>query len=377
MNSSDGDVADAIAERADARQRTDESIMRIAVLFGGVSEERDVSVASGAQVVRALTSLGHDVIAVDTARGALPPAEHAQLMTTGVAVEPPSAQTLSLVRRNARMLVREAPELRQADVVFIALHGGSGEDGTIQALFDLAGIPYTGTGHFGSAYAMDKDVAKRLFRSADVPTPDWLMAPVDTHAVTAALGFPVIVKPNKQGSSVGLTVVGDQDALSDAVDRAYRYDGEVMVERFVAGRELTVGVLEGRALVVGEIRPRLDAVFDYASKYQPDGADEIFPADLPTETTTLIRDLAVRAHHAVKAGSYSRVDFRLDEAGQPWCLEVNTVPGMTATSLLPQSAEAAGLDFPHLCERLCEIARRERGQKPSSRSVLATTMRVD
>ncbi|HWB16323.1 MAG TPA: D-alanine--D-alanine ligase [Vicinamibacterales bacterium] len=351
--------------------------MRIAVLFGGVSEERDVSIASGAQVVRALTSIGHDVIAVDTARGALPPEEHARLMAMGVAVEPPSSQTLSLVRRNTGMLVRDAPELRQADVVFIALHGGSGEDGTIQALFDLAGIPYTGTGHLASAYAMDKDVAKRLFRSARVPTPDWLMAPVDTREVIAALGFPVIVKPNKQGSSVGLTVVDDHDALSDAIDRACRYDDEVMVERFVAGRELTVGVLEGRALVVGEIRPRLDAIFDYASKYQPDGADEIFPADLSDETTTLVRDLAVRAHHAVKAGSYSRVDFRLDDAGQPWCLEVNTVPGMTATSLLPQSAKAAGLDFPRLCERLCEIAQRERGQKPSPCSIPATTIHTD
>lgn len=337
--------------------------MRIAVLFGGASEERDVSVASGGQIVRALTTAGHDVLAIDTARGVLPPHEHARLLASGVAIDPPSSQSLALVRHNTRALVADTRELRDVDVVFIALHGGSGEDGTIQALFDLADIPCTGSGHLASACAMDKDVAKRLFRSADVPTPDWLMAPVDADRIRASLSFPVVIKPNKQGSSVGLAVVDNEGALQPALDRARRYDDEVMAERFVAGRELTVGVLEDAALVVGEIRPRLDAVFDYASKYQPDGAEEIFPADLPRATDDLVRDLAVRAHRAVKAGSYSRVDFRLDETGAPWCLEVNTVPGMTAGSLLPQSARAAGIEFPTLCEQICEIAVREHRRK--------------
>jgi len=330
--------------------------LRIAVLFGGLSEERDVSVASGAQVVQALTAAGHDVIAVDTARGMLDDADRDRLLETGVAPEPPTTDRLSLMRADAPALLARTPELARVDVIFIALHGGSGEDGTLQALLDLAGIPYTGTGHMGSAYAMDKDVAKQLFRSAGVFTPDWLMMPAELTTVRRALGFPLVVKPNKQGSTVGLTVVRDPSGFAGAIDTASRFDDEVMLERFVPGRELTVGILNGEALAVGEIRPRLSEIFDYASKYQEGGAEEIFPADLPDKTAKRVRELGLMAHRAVKAGAYSRVDFRLDDDGQPWCLEVNTVPGMTRTSLLPQSAQAVGIGFPELCERICHAA---------------------
>jgi D-alanine-D-alanine ligase len=330
--------------------------MRIAVLFGGTSEERDVSVASGAQVVRALTGLGHDVIAIDTARGRLPAQEQHELLSAGVSMAEPTAETLALLRQGDSSIVARAADLRDVDVVFVALHGGSGEDGTLQALLDLTGIAYTGSGHLGSAFAMDKDVSKRLFCASDVPTPDWIMAPVLADVVTARLGFPVVVKPNKQGSTVGLTLVRDVRALDAAIAVAARYDDEVMVERFVAGRELTVGILEGAPLAVGEIKPRLSDIFDYASKYQSGGAEEVFPADLPADTTRLLQDLGLAAHRAVKAGPYSRVDFRLDASGQPWCLEVNTVPGMTSTSLLPQSAQAVGIGFPDLCDRICRAA---------------------
>ena len=306
--------------------------------------------------MQALEAAGHEVIAVDTVRGVLGPAEREQLLATGVAPALPSGDRLSLVRRDAPAVLARASDLRQVDVVFIALHGGSGEDGTLQALLDLAGIPYTGSGHMGSAYAMDKDVSKRLFRAADIPTPDWLMAPVRPDEVVARLGVPVVVKPNKQGSTVGLTVVRAKAELDRAIETAFQYDDEVMIERFVSGRELTVGILQGEALAVGEIRPRLHDIFDYASKYQPGGAEETFPADLPGKTTEFVRSLALAAHRAVKAGSYSRVDFRLDDSSQPWCLEVNTVPGMTRTSLLPQSAQAAGISFPELCDRICRAA---------------------
>jgi D-alanine-D-alanine ligase len=330
--------------------------MRVAVLFGGTSEERDVSVASGAQVVQALASAGHEVIAVDTARGALAAADRDRLLATGVAPQPPTNEKLSLVRTGAPALLAHTGDLTQADVIFIALHGGSGEDGTLQALLDLAGIPYTGSGHMASAYAMDKDVAKRLFQSAGVPTPDWIMVPPPGRAVDNTLGLPVVVKPNKQGSTVGLTVVRDAKDLRPAIETAASFDDEVMLERFVPGRELTVGILDDAALTVGEIRPRLSEIFDYASKYQEGGAEEIFPADLPDATTQTVRELGLKAHRAVKAGSYSRVDFRLDPNGGLWCLEVNTVPGMTRTSLLPQSAQAAGIGFPELCERICQAA---------------------
>jgi len=338
--------------------------MRIAVLFGGTSEERDVSVASGIQVVQALRGSGHDVLAVDTAGGLLTAADHDRLLSAGVAPDPPTKDALSTVRASAPAIVNSTPELKQVDVIFIALHGGSGEDGTLQAMLDVAGLPYTGSGHMGSAYAMDKDVSKRLFRASGVPTPNWLLAPVSLACVDEELGYPLVVKPNKQGSSVGLTVVRSPGELGAAVDNAYKYDDEVMLERFISGRELTVGILNDMPLAVGEIRPKRSDIFDYASKYQEGGAEEIFPADLSTETTRLVQELALKAHHALKLAAYSRVDFRLDELEQPWCLEVNTVPGMTRTSLLPQSAQAVGISFPELCERVCRAAMEQHRTKP-------------
>ena len=330
--------------------------MRIAVLFGGASEERDVSIASGAAVIRALDGLGHAVVAIDTAHGVLGPAERDRLLAAGVAPEPPESTALSAARSKTPALLTGAASWADADVIFIAMHGGSGEDGTLQAVLDLVGVPYTGTGHMGSAFAMDKDVAKRLFLAAGVPTPAWRMAPPIPDDAAVTLGLPLIVKPSKQGSTVGLTVVKDAAAIPTAVEHALKFDDETLVEAFIAGRELSVGILDGEALAVGEIRPQLGEIFDYASKYQHGGAEETFPADLPAATTRLVQELGLKAHEAVKAGPYSRVDFRLDERGQPWCLEVNTVPGMTRTSLLPQSAAAAGITFPQLCERICRLA---------------------
>ncbi len=330
--------------------------MRVAVLFGGTSAERDVSIASGAQVVKALREAGHQVIAVDTARGVLGGPEEQRLLTAGVAPEPPQEEELALLRAGAPTALTEAEELRGVDVVFLALHGGTGEDGTLQALLDLAGIPYTGSGHMASANAMDKDVSKHLFRAAGVPTPDWLMAPVEAWEVEARLGYPVVVKPNKQGSTVGLTVVKHPEQLEAAIEEAFRHDDEVMLERFVPGRELTVGILDDRPLAVGEIIPRRSEIFDYESKYQQGGAEEIFPADLSPEKTREVQELGLRVHRALKLADYSRVDFRMDEEGILWCLEVNTLPGMTSTSLLPQSAQAAGIGFPELCDRIVQLA---------------------
>ncbi|HEX8691358.1 MAG TPA: D-alanine--D-alanine ligase [Longimicrobium sp.] len=330
--------------------------MRVAVLFGGTSAERDVSVASGAQVVKALREAGHQVVPVDTARGVLAPAEEQRLLTAGVAPAPPPEEELAAIRAGASSPLPAASELKDIDVVFLVLHGGTGEDGTIQALLDLTGIPYVGSGHRASAVAMDKDFSKRLFRAAGVPTPDWLMAPAGAAEVEAALGWPVVVKPNKQGSTVGLTIVRAPGELEAAVAEAFRHDDEVMLEAFVPGRELTVGILEDQALAVGEIIPKRAEIFDYESKYQAGGAEEIFPADLTEEQTRAVRELGLEAHRALKLEGFSRVDFRMDEGGGLWCLEVNTLPGMTSTSLLPQSAAAAGISFPELCDRICRLA---------------------
>jgi D-alanine-D-alanine ligase len=332
--------------------------MKIVVLFGGTSEERDVSIASAAQVIPALRGLGHEVLAVDTATGRLEAPAEQRLLTSGVGPQPPSGSALAGMRQGAPALAAETSDMGDVDVVFLALHGGAGEDGRIQAVLDLAGLRYTGSNHIASATAMDKDLSKRLFRAAGVPTADWRMAPVTAQEVAGALGWPVVVKPNKQGSTVGLSVVRAPDAFPAALSLAQRYDDEVMVERFIAGRELTVGVLEGRALPVGEIIAPGE-VFDYQAKYQAGGAREIFPAQLAPDVAAHVQELAVRAHAALKLGAYSRIDFRMDSQGGMWCLEANSLPGMTAASLLPQAARAAGIGFPQLVERICTAALRK------------------
>jgi len=334
--------------------------LRIAVLMGGTSSERDVSLASGIRITEALRARGHDVVAVDTVSGSLSPAEEQKLLAGGVVKTIPP-DTKSLVRMNAAMqgTLRTLP---QADVLFLALHGGQGEDGTLQALLDLTGVPYTGSGHLASALAMDKDLSKHLFRAAGVPTADWLMAPVTVEQVDATLRFPVIVKPSKQGSTVGLSVVKAAAELQPAIEAAFEHDDEVMVERFIAGRELTVGVLGGQTLPVGEIIAKHE-IYDYECKYTPGMAVEEFPAKLSAEQTKAVQHYAALAFDALKLRGYARIDFRMGTDGTFYCLEANTLPGMTQTSLIPQAAAAAGITFPELCDRIVQLALERRGGK--------------
>ncbi len=330
--------------------------MKITLLTGGTSSERDVAIASAAQVAGALRSRSHEVAVVDTARGLVPAAEEAAFFSPGVGVAPPGLEALVALERGLIVSgLGSLPAVRQADVLFLALHGGWGEDGTLQALLEVIGIPYTGSGPLGSALAMDKDIAKQLFRAAGILTADWLMAPVTPRDVEAALGWPVVVKPSKQGSTVGLSIVREPGDLDEAIAEALRHDDEVMVEQFIPGRELTVGVLGDRALTVGEIIPSHE-IFDYECKYTPGMSEEIFPADISAEVSAECQRLGLAAHRALKLRGYSRADFRLTGDGQLVCLEVNTLPGMTATSLMPQSAAATGLSFPELCEAICRAA---------------------
>lgn len=328
--------------------------MRVSVLMGGTSSERDVSLASGLRVAGALREAGHVVRAVDTARGVLSPADEQAMLAGGRVVKtaPPDVQALARMNRELPSILEQ---LGETDVIFLALHGGTGEDGTIQALLDLTGIPYTGSGHLASALAMDKDLSKHLFRRADVPTADWLMAPVTAAQVGEALGWPVVVKPSKQGSTVGLSLVRDPGELQRAITEAFVHDDEVMIEAFVPGRELTVGILGGEALPVGEIIP-VKELYDYECKYTPGMAREIFPAELTAEQTTEIQRLAKQAFVALKLGGCARIDFRMTPAGEFSCLEANTLPGMTELSLIPQAAAAAGISFPALCDRIVQIA---------------------
>jgi D-alanine-D-alanine ligase len=330
--------------------------VKITVLTGGTSAERDVAIASAVQVVAALRDRGHSVAVVDTARGVIPEADEAQFLSGTVGRSPPATDDLVALERGVLLsgLGNLAP-VREADVLFLALHGGRGEDGTLQAVLDVMGIPYTGSGPLACALAMDKDIAKRLFRAARVPTADWVMAPVTAEEVEQRLGWPVVVKPSREGSSVGLGLVQHAAELGPALALAARHDREVMVEAWIPGRELTVGILDNEALGVGEIIPR-HAFFDYECKYSPGMAEEIFPAKLPGGLAAECRRLGLAAHRALKLGGYSRVDFRLTPGGDLVCLEVNALPGLTATSLLPQSARAVGLEFGELCERICRSA---------------------
>jgi D-alanine-D-alanine ligase len=333
--------------------------MRITVLLGGVSAERDVSLSSGVRIAAALRERGHTVTCVDPAAGVMSEARQRDLLAEGVGIRPPSLDALaSMGRASLGATLAEMPEVREAECVFLALHGGQGEDGTVQALLELLRVPYTGSGPLGSALAMDKELSKVLFRAAGVQTADWLMA--DRSGTTAAAdvarvtGWPAVVKPSKQGSTVGLSIVRDQTTLVSAIAEAFRFDDEVMIERYVPGRELTVGILGELALPVVEIVPK-SGMYDYEAKYTA-GMSEEFAVELPAPLAQRLASQAHAAFRALKLSGYARVDFRLDPDGEPWCLEVNTLPGMTPTSLLPLAARAAGIDFPALCERIVELA---------------------
>jgi D-alanine-D-alanine ligase len=330
-------------------------VLRIALLTGGSTPERDVALAGAAQVLAALRSRGYVVTVVDTVTGVLDRTDEQQLLVPSVGVAPPSEERLAELR--AAELGDDLIELepiRVADLVFPVLHGKQGEGGELQALLERGGVAYAGSGPEGSALAMDKHRAKQRFQASGVPTPAWGLWPVDAAAV-ATLGLPVVVKPSRVGSTVGLTVVDDLDDLDAAVATAARFDDDVLLEQFVGGREFTVGILGDRPLAVGEIIPS-HAIFDYECKYTPGMTEEVFPADIPNPLEHRMRNLALTAHRALELRDFSRVDFRLGDDGTPYCLEVNTLPWLTGTSLLPQSARAVGIGFAELCDEICRLA---------------------
>ena len=332
--------------------------MKVAVLMGGRSSEREISLRTGRGVAQALRNLGHDVAAIDAANGRLlPPGEEERAALPGEALEPAGETALA------------RPEtLAGSEVVFIALHGAAGENGTLQALLDLAGKTYTGSGMLASALAMNKAISKRIFEQAGIPTPRWQLLESGQGAAAVDLeslgGLPVVVKPNEEGSSVGLTIVEKIDDLPGAIALAATL-GEVLIEEFIPGRELTVAVLGDQPLPIVEIRPK-SGLYDYESKYTAGKSEYFCPADLPAATITQVSALGLEAARVLGCRGVSRVDFRLDRNGVPSCLEVNTVPGMTPTSLVPMAAKAYGLSYDQLVQRMLELAlsdaRRRAGQ---------------
>jgi D-alanine-D-alanine ligase len=316
--------------------------MRVIVLLGGDSPERDVSKVSGRAVAEALIRGGHDVLAMDTAgpHAGQPLDFGARSMQIGL--EPPSDALLP-ANEAVRAIQRiGAHDFGDVDVVFVALHGGKGEDGTIQALLEMTGIPYTGSGVMASSVAMDKETSKRIFRDlvADVTLP------VDEVAAAVAreCGYPAIAKPNSAGSSVGFSVIRAPEEVKAAIATAAAYDTRIVFEAFIPGREMTVAVLDGQALPVVEIVPQV-GVYDYRSKYTPGSSRYQVPAEIPTAVTLHLQELALRCFHGLRCRDFARIDFRLTPENEPFCLEVNTIPGMTPTSLVPKAAKAAGLEF--------------------------------
>jgi D-alanine-D-alanine ligase len=308
---------------------------KIGVLLGGVSSEREVSLRTGEAVLKALRERGHDAIPI-------------------------------YVDNDVDVALRQ----EQIDVAFIALHGRLGEDGCIQGLLELLGIPYTGSDVMASALAMHKGTAKELFRLHNLPTPAYYTLTADDLAdlpgVHGDFGFPCVVKPIREGSSVGVAICPSLDELGPAVERALCFDHEVLVERFIAGREVSVAVLDDRALGACEIAPR-EGFYDYQNKYTKGATDYFVPPRLSPERYRGVLAQAVRAHMALGCGGASRVDMIVSDSGNEFILEVNTVPGLTPTSLLPKIADAAGISFGELCEMMLAGAsltsRRDRGER--------------
>ncbi len=335
--------------------------MKIAVLMGGNSPERNVSLNSGKAVANALQQNNHSVVCIDPALG-----ESCILNIENIdaPATPPTREELEALPVQNFIKAVLSDVFNDVDVVFSVLHGENGEDGIMQALLQARGLRYTGSKVMASALAMDKAQSKIIFSATGVPTPAWAVVTQENAKDYDLLkdlrdGFrgSLVVKPNDQGSTVGMTIIenGNLDEMEVAVATALQYSSVAVVEQLIPGRELTVAVIGDEAYPIIEIAPE-GGFYDYEHKYTKGMSQYICPAELDDELSSFIQNLAITAHKACGCSGYSRVDFRLDDDNHPWCLEVNTLPGMTATSLVPKAAAAADMDFITLCERIIELA---------------------
>ena len=342
--------------------------MKLVVLCGGLSPEREVSLTSGSLIAGALVRRGHEVCLLDlyTGRaidGTAPEFSTAPVPPHEVSRRIPDLEALKVAtglgdRRIGPGVLRLC---READAVFIALHGDVGENGQLQAALDMEGIPYTGSGYDGSLLAMDKDLSKQILAHAGVPTPRWLYVKVSdgvdkaADAIEQTIGLPCVIKPCACGSSVGVSMPETREALISAIQAVSVYQDTLLAERKIEGREVTVSVLDDRVLPAVEIIP-LQGFYDYENKYQAGLTREVCPAEISDDTVDALERMSRRAFEVLRLQGYARFDYIIDADGTPWCLEANTLPGMTPTSLLPMAAAAVGISYDELCETMVSMA---------------------
>ncbi len=344
--------------------------MDIVVLAGGLCSERNVSIVSGKKVYNALLEKGHRVVLLDVFMGyeeevcdieSLFQSNYSFAEDVSIGELVPDLKEVKAMRKNKSdsLLGDNVAEIcRKADITFLALHGGTGENGQVQATLDMLGIKYTGAGYLGSAIAMNKGLTKSVLMQKKISTPQGEIFRPE-HKENGKLDswnfFPCVVKPCSGGSSVGVSIVEKKEDFLKAMDEAFLWEDEVLVEHYVKGREFSIGIIEGKALPIIEIIPE-SGFYDYVNKYQAGKTRDVCPAELSKEETALLQSEAEKVFKALELQSYGRIDFLLDSDGVPYCLEANTLPGMTPTSLLPQEAKVLGIDFPDLCEKIIEVS---------------------
>jgi D-alanine-D-alanine ligase len=335
--------------------------MKVVVLAGGLSPEREVSLSSGSKIANALMEKGHEVLLLDLYLGIKDVTDFDSLFRKmedhnpyqyQVPKEEPNLTKLKEDFGSGNILIGEnvLSLCQYADRVFLALHGSIGENGQLQAMFDIYGISYTGSGYIGSLLAMDKGLSKVIMQKHAIETPDYIVVDLtEEQEVEKTLMLPCVIKPLSCGSSVGVSIVRSQEELGKALEYAKKYENKVLIEELIVGREFSIGILNQHALPLIEIIPK-EGFYDYTNKYQAGMAMEVCPAQLEGEISVKMQDTALKVHEVLQLGFYSRVDFLLKEDGSFYCLEANTLPGMTPTSLLPQEAKAYGISYSELCE---------------------------
>lgn len=335
--------------------------MNIALIVGGISSEREVSLTSGKAVLKALRENGHKVRVIDPIYGDKEVNED-EIFKNLVSSEYPTYEAMkNLLSESKRKVIDciNSSLFDDIDIAFIGLHGKFGEDGRIQSLLDLRGIKYTGSDILSSAVAMDKNITKMVFRNGNIPTADWIVISkknkYNKNDILKKISLPFVIKPNDEGSTVGLTIVKEESGIESAIELAFKYTDKIMIEKYIKGRELTVSIVGDIAYPLIEIKPK-EGFYDYHHKYTKGMTEYICPAEVKEEVSKKAQEIALKAYQSLGCSVYSRVDFLLEENDELHCLEVNTLPGMTALSLVPMAVKAKGMGFNELIEKIIGLS---------------------